>query len=452
MKKESWTETYRSISENIALEFKRHAELNDPQKNADYHYYLRVVDATADRNDLEISLQMLSKMLHEFYGTAPIIIIDEYDTPIQQGHLRGFYDEVILFVRNLFSGGLKDNKHLSFGFLTGILRVAKESIFSGLNNLTINSILDDKYSQYFGFTADEVREMARYYHAEEKMEEIAAWYDGYCFGKTEIFNPWSVINYFRNDCRPGAYWQSTGSNEIIGEVLTEAGEEIYDRLQRLLQGESFVTYIDTSVIYPQIRSNPSSVYSFLLIAGYLKALDTGLSVTGDFMCEVALPNREIRLIYNKEILQKCSHIIPAAASISIQEALYTGNVSSLKTELHKLLRESVSYYDTAGENFYHGLVLGLCAAMSDRYYVTSNRESGYGRYDIQLMPKENDFPGILIELKAMKHCDHLKSLAAEALQQIKEQSYTAEMQAKGITNICKYGVAFSGKDVEICME
>ena len=136
------------------------------------------------------------------------------------------------------------------------------------------------------------------------MEEIAAWYDGYCFGKTEIFNPWSVINYFRNDCRPGAYWQSTGSNEIIGEVLTEAGEEIYDRLQRLLQGESFVTYIDTSVIYPQIRSNPSSVYSFLLIAGYLKALDTGLSVTGDFMCEVALPNREIRLIYNKEILQK----------------------------------------------------------------------------------------------------------------------------------------------------
>ena len=452
VKKESWTETYRSISENIAMEFKRHAELNDPQKNADYHYYLRVVDGTADRNDLEISLQMLSKMLHESYGTAPIIIIDEYDTPIQQGHLRGFYDEVILFVRNLFSGGLKDNKHLSFGFLTGILRVAKESIFSGLNNLTINSILDDKYSQYFGFTADEVREMARYYHAEEKMEEIAAWYDGYCFGKTEIFNPWSVINYFRNDCRPGAYWQSTGSNEIIGEVLTEAGEEIYDRLQRLLQGESFVTYIDTSVIYPQIRSNPSSVYSFLLIAGYLKALDTGLSVTGDFMCEVALPNREIRLIYNKEILQKCSHIIPAAASISIQEALYTGNVLSLKTELHKLLRESVSYYDTAGENFYHGLVLGLCAAMSDRYYVTSNRESGYGRYDIQLMPKEHDFPGILIELKAMKHCDHLKSLAAEALQQIKEQSYAAEMQAKGITNICKYGVAFSGKYVEICME
>ena len=452
VKKENWNETYRSIYENISLEFKRHAELNDSQRNSDYEYYIRIVGGTADQNDLEISLQMLSKMLHDFHGIAPVIIIDEYDTPIQQGHLRGFYEEVVLFVRNLFSGGLKDNKHLSFGFLTGILRVAKESIFSGLNNLTINSILDNKYSSYFGFTADEVLEMARYYHAEDKFEEITTWYDGYRFGETEIFNPWSVINYFRNDCRPGAYWQSTGSNEIIGEVLTEAGSDVYDRLQRLLQGESFLTYIDTSVIYPQIQKNPSSIYSFLLVAGYLKSLHTGLSVTGDFMCEVALPNREIQLVYNKEILQKFSQIVPLGASISIQEALYTGNPSLLKEELRKLLLESVSCYDTVGENFYHGLLLGLCAALSDQYYVTSNRESGYGRYDIQLMPKNKRFPGILIELKARKNRSELEFFASEALRQIKDMNYDAEMKAKGITNICKYGVAFCGKDVEICME
>ena len=452
VKKENWQETYRSLYENILLEFKRHTELDDSQKNTDYRYYARIVDGTADRNDLEISLQMLSKMLHDFHGTAPVIIIDEYDTPIQQGHLCGFYDEVVLFIRNLFSGGLKDNKHLSFGFLTGILRVAKESIFSGLNNLAINSILDNKYSQYFGFTAEEVSEMAHYYHAEDKLDEITAWYDGYRFGDTEIFNPWSVINYFRNDMRAGAYWQSTGSNEIIGEVLTEADEDIYGRLQKLLQGESVLTYIDTGVIYPQIQNNPSSVYSFLLVAGYLKALHTDLSVTGDFMCEVAIPNREIRLVYNKEILQKFSQIVPARASISIQEALYTGDVSKLREEFHRLLLESASCYDTAGENFYHGLVLGLCATLNDRYFVTSNREAGQGRYDIQLMPKDTRLPGILIELKATKNRSNLKSLAAEALKQINEKEYTAELKAKGITSIYKYGVSFSGKDVEICME
>ncbi|MCI8713565.1 MAG: AAA family ATPase [Ruminococcus sp.] len=175
--------------------------------------------------------------------------------------MRGFYDKVILFMRNLFSGGLKDNRHLSYGFLTGILRVDKEGIFSGLNNLKVNSILDNQYSGYFGFMPEEVKAIARYYHAEEKYAEICAWYDGYRLGETEIFNPWSVINYFGNGCQPKAFWRSTGNNEIIGEILAHAGEEIYERLNALLQGESFLTYIDTEVIYPQIRNNPSSVYS-----------------------------------------------------------------------------------------------------------------------------------------------------------------------------------------------
>ena len=393
-------------------------------------------------------------MLHEHHGVKPIIIIDEYDIPIQQGHMRGFYDEVILFMRNLFSGGLKDNRHLSYGFLTGILRVAQESIFSGLNNLKINSILDNKYSEYFGFTADEVKKMAAYYGASGKFEEICEWYDGYRFGKSDIFNPWSVINYFSYECEPRAFWQSKGSNDIIGEVLANADEDIYERLYALLKGEKFLTYIDTGVIYPQIKNNPSTIYSFLLVAGYLKAVTTNASFTSDFMCEVALPNREIAFVYNKEILQKLDNVIPQATSVSIQEAIFSNDADKLQKYLHRLLIQSASCYDTVGENFYHGLVLGLCAMLDKHYYVTSNRESGEGRYDIQLMPRDANRPGVLIELKAEKDCsqDKLKELSQTALQQIHDRRYDTEMSVKGVIKIFKYGVAFCGKNVEITAE
>ena len=451
VKKESWEETYDAIAKIIRLEFKRHSELADSERISDKTFYEKIVGFNANRNDYETSLFMLSQMLHEHHGKAPVIIIDEYDTPIQQGHVKGYYDEVIGFMRNLFSGGLKDNKHLSFGFMTGILRVAKESIFSGLNNLTINSILDNKYSEYFGFTQDEVKMMAEYYGAPEKYDEILAWYDGYKFGDTEIFNPWSVINYFRNECQARAYWQSTGSNDIIGEILGEATEDIYKRLNALLQGESFLTYIDTGVIYPQIKNNPSSVYSFLLVAGYLKVVRSDSAFGGDFMCEVALPNKEITFVYNKEILSKLNNIIPQATAIAIQEAIYSGDGESLQEQLGKLLIQSASCYDTAGENFYHGLVLGLCAMLDNRYIITSNRESGEGRYDISLCPKDSKMPGIIIELKAEKDADEkeLKELAKVALKQIIDKKYDTEMQTKGIKNVIKYGVAFSGKHVEI---
>ncbi|MBQ2876502.1 MAG: AAA family ATPase [Clostridia bacterium] len=451
VKKESWEETYDAIAKIIRLEYKRHSKLADSERISDKTFYEKIVGFNANRNDYETSLFMLSQMLHEHYGKAPVIIIDEYDTPIQQGHVKGYYDEVIGFMRNLFSGGLKDNKHLSFGFMTGILRVAKESIFSGLNNLTINSILDNKYSEYFGFTQDEVKMMAEYYGAPEKYDEILAWYDGYKFGDTEIFNPWSVINYFRNECQARAYWQSTGSNDIIGEILGEATEDIYKRLNALLQGESFLTYIDTGVIYPQIKNNPSSVYSFLLVAGYLKVVRSDSAFGGDFMCEVALPNKEITFVYNKEILSKLNNIIPQATAIAIQEAIYSRDGESLQEQLGKLLIQSASCYDTAGENFYHGLVLGLCAMLDNRYIITSNRESGEGRYDISLCPKDSKMPGIIIELKAEKDADEkeLKELAKAALKQIIDKKYDTEMQTKGIKNVVKYGVAFSGKHVEI---
>lgn len=453
VKKDTWDKTLNHIIQIITSEYKRHTELANSEKILDKDYYDMVIAGTTDKNLFDSSLYMLSKMLHEHYGVAPVVIIDEYDTPIQQGHTLGFYDEVILFMRNLFSGVLKDNKHLSYGFLTGILRVAKESIFSGLNNLTINSILENKYSEYFGFTPDEVREMADYYSAEDKYDELCKWYDGYRFGNSEIFNPWSVINYFRNDCQPRAYWQATGSNEIIGEVLSGIDEEITFKLNKLIQGETIVSAIDTGVIYPQVKNNPSSVFSFLLVAGYLKSMKSSIAVGGDFMCEVALPNKEISFVYRKEILQKLQYIVPQSSVISVQEALYSADSDMLKKSLETLLLQSASCFDTVGENFYHGFMLGLCAAL-EPYKSTSNKESGKGRYDIQLRPLVKSLPGIIIELKSAKNCSEkeLKELSTTALKQINDKKYDTELKSAGINNIVKYGVAFSGKNVAIVSE
>ncbi len=451
----TWAETYDFLVMILRKEFERHCELANSNElsEAEKNEYFKILNGNAKEVDMMMSLANLSRMLHEHYKEKAIIIIDEYDTPIQQGYVKGFYDDVILFMRNLFSGGLKDNNHLVFGFLTGILRVAKESIFSGLNNLTINSILDNKYSEYFGFTPKEVKEMAEYYKATDKYGEICEWYDGYRFGKADIFNPWSVINYFSNACEPRAFWQSTGSNDIISEVIAEADTEIYEKLTSLVNGGSFTTYIDTGVIYPQIKNNPSTIYSFLLVAGYLKASKTAFAFNGDFMCEVALPNKEISFAYNKEILRKLDNIIPQSTAISIQEAIYSGDAIKLQTSIQTLLTQSVSCYDTAGENFYHGFMLGLCALLSGSY-TTSNRESGDGRYDIQLMPKNNLLPGIIIELKAEKGCsgELLKRLSETALKQIDDKRYDTEMTAKGVKTIYKYGVAFSGKTVEVAKE
>ena len=454
VKCESWESTYDLICQILRNEVQRHSELLSSNRISAYDkkYLESILSGSASEIDIAMTFMNLSRMLDAHYDKAPIIIIDEYDTPIQQGHTLGYYDKVISFMRNLFSGGLKDNKHLSFGFLTGILRVAKESIFSGLNNLVINSVLDNKYSAYFGFTPDEVREMARYYGVSEKYDEICEWYDGYRFGNSEIFNPWSVINYFNNECKPKAFWLSTGSNDIIGEIITQADQDIYDKLTSLVSGNTIVSYIDTSVTYPQIKQNPSAIYSFLLVAGYLNAVKAESSYGIDYMCELALPNKEITFVYSKEILQKLDHIIPQSIAISVQEAIYSGDSKRIQALIHNLLLQSASSFDTVGENFYHGFMLGLCAMLSGSY-TTSNRESGEGRYDIQLLPRDAKLPGILIELKAEKNCseDELKKLSETALQQINDRKYDTEMTSMGITAIHKYGVAFSGKSVEVAV-
>ena len=452
VKHNSWDNTFANIGSIISSEYCRHSDLSKSPKldKKQKDFYDKMVSEKFSAVDLERSLLYLSEMLKKHYGEGAVIIIDEYDTPIQSGHTNGFYDDVIAFMRNLLSGCFKDNKSLAFGFLTGILRVAKESIFSGLNNLTINSVLDNKYSEYFGFTANEVKEMAAYYSAPDRFGEVCEWYDGYRFGKTEIFNPWSVINYFSNDCEPRAFWLSTGSNDIIGEIIKEADNEIYERLSSLVNGGSFTTYIDTSVIYPQIKNNPSSIYSFLLMAGYLKVVKSSVSISGDFMCEVALPNKEISLVYRKEILQKLENLIPQATAIAVEEAIFSGNGEKLRDIISNFLIQSVSAFDAAGENFYHGFMLGVCALFGNSY-LTSNRESGDGRYDIALSPKVSNLPGIIIELKAEKNCNEneLQELAKTALKQINDKKYDTDLKSKGVKTIYKYGVAFSGKHVAV---
>ncbi len=452
----NWQDTFKKIRKLISLEFMRHSELetSDALNAYEKQQYCRIAGDTADEMDYQMGLQILSLLLHKHWGQEAVVIIDEYDTPIQQGYSCSFYAEIINFMRNFFSGGLKDNPHLAFGFLTGILRVAKESIFSGLNNLKINSILDNRYSEYFGFTSGEVQKMAEYYGASGQYQVLCDWYDGYRFGDTDIFNPWSVIGFFNNSCRPKAFWQSTGSNDIIREVLASATPDIMERLEALMKGESFITHIDTGVIYPQIQKNPSSVYSFLLVAGYLKAVSCSQTYGEDYLCEVALPNKEISFVYSKEILSQLESIIPRPAAIAVQEAIYKMDADTLQKTLENFLLQTISFHDAANETFYHGLILGMCAVTDNSYRVVSNREAGEGRFDIQMIPLNRQLPGIVIELKSGKNCteSHLEELARTALRQINNLKYDAELQSMKLPSIIRIGIAFSGKKARIAAE
>ncbi len=441
----NWQETYEMITKLITQEFRRHIELETSERLNEYEkaQYAELAKGTADSADYQFSLQTLSLLLHKHYGKEAIIIIDEYDTPIQQGHTEGFYKEVIEFMRNFFSGGLKDNSHLAYGFLTGILRVAKESIFSGLNNLTVNSILDEQYSAYFGFTKEEVRQMLEYYGRGDKFDEVCEWYDGYLFGSTEIFNPWSVINYVSEDCFPKAFWQSTGSNDVIGEIVGAANDEVTENLYRLLSGKTVTSYIDTGVIYPEVQNNPYSIYSFLLVAGYLKVAKVYPQHDGNYMCDVAIPNKEIAFVYGKEVLSKTGR---TSTAISIQQAIFSNDAVKLQKLLEDFMLSSISAFDGSNESFYHGMMLGLCAVLSSRYRIRSNAESGYGRFDIALIPLSKSDPGFIFEFKyAKKNNDDLDALANKALAQIVEKKYETELNAQGVSKITKIGIAFSGK-------
>lgn len=304
----TWQEMYESLSLSIRSEFKRHMEILEMNhvSDIDKAFFGRMLKGDVSKVECEASLGQLSHMLADAYKARAIVIIDEYDTPIQQGYSNGYYDEVIAFTRNLFSTVLKDNNSLEFGILTGILRIAKESLFSGLNNLIVNTILDEKYSEYFGFTAHEVEIMAKYYGQENKLREIEEWYNGYLFGKVGIYNPWSVISYFNNNCIPKAFWSRTSSNDMILDIIRNGKNGVQKSLMDLLEDKPIHTVVDTDLVYPEITSSEDTIYSFLLATGYLKIKEE-IGIIGDSpICALTIPNKEIKQVFKKELLDHFS--------------------------------------------------------------------------------------------------------------------------------------------------
>ena len=448
-----WKDMYESLSMTLRNEFKRHRDVleNDNVSEMDKNFFRKMLDDNVSEVECEASLGMLSHILADAYGTRVVVIIDEYDTPIQQGYSYGYYDEVIAFMRNLFSAVLKDNASLEFGILTGILRIAKESLFSGLNNLIVNTILEENYSEYFGFTAQDVKEMSEYYDCEEKIGEIGEWYDGYLFGKSEIYNPWSVISYFNNNCVPKAFWSRTSSNDMILDIIRTGDSEMQRSLMKLLQNAPVQGVIDTDIIYPEIESSEDTIYSFLMMTGYLKIAEVVNTLDDRPVCSLLIPNKEIKSVFKKEILDNLSKDLSQSVIRNFQLALKTNNKDLLQSMLRQYLLQSASCFDTAHENFYHGMMLGLLAIMSDDYQITSNRESGEGRFDIQLKPFSKEHPGIIMEFKALDNADEsrLAECAEDAMKQIRDKGYTADLVTNGISDIRIYGIAFSRKKATV---
>ena len=453
IKARKWQYAFDALKYIISVEYMRHSELKRSSEieEADIELYNRIVKNQAGYMEYVFSLQALSRMLHQHHKQAPVIIIDEYDTPIQEGFVNGYYDDAVEFIRSFFSAALKDNPHARQIVMTGILRIAKESIFSGLNNIRVFSVLDKKFSEFFGFTTSEVQQMAAYYEQTDKLPELKAWYDGYKFGDTEIFNPWSVINYFSNNCQAMPYWVQTSANTIIQEILKTYNDDTYRNLHALLGKTEVQSIVRTNIIYPKLKEPQTNILGFLLMTGYLKSTSTELDARGDYICRLSIPNKEIKTIYYNEILSLLTKDIGENTVMNLANALYDKDAAKIKEALNKFMLKTISYYDNLKENYYHGLMLGLLAIGESNYDIRSNRESGLGRYDIQLIPKKSALPGIIIEVKAADKDAgvELSKLAQTALKQIDEKKYDTELCAQGVNDIIKYGVAFKGKTVEI---
>ena len=446
-----WKEAYGSLAIDIGKEFKRHAacmESLPPGKERED--YVDICERRADSTLLENSLKVLVDALHRHYKEDVVVLIDEYDTPVTTASANGYYEEMVAFMRAFLPGALKDNAHVKMGVMTGVLRVAKEGMLSGLNNLNVFTVFDEPFSEYFGFTEDEVEEMARYYGREDKLPEIRSWYDGYVFGGREVYNPWSVLYYFNAGCVAKPYWLDTSSNDIIAELVETLPFDMAKTLELLMKDKSAIVPMTSELgPYQYIRDTPQTLYALLVSAGYLKP-------KGDIVnerCAVEIPNREVRHVFLKDILYKLRKASRSSeAENELENTFLTRDIDAFRTYIEEFLLESASYFDASAEGFYHGLVLGMISFMRDVYVITSNRESGYGRFDIMLKPRaeHRDFPAVVIEVKAAKtEADDLDALAAEARRQIDEKNYAASLVAEGVTDIMKFGIAFFAKRAAI---
>ena len=393
------------------------------------------------------ALELLLHLLNRHYGRKPILLLDEYDTPIQQGWQYGFYDHVVEFMRVLLTKALKTNPSLDFAVLTGVLRISKESIFSDLNNLQVDSILSPRYPEAFGFTPDEVNRMAQDFGWQDKLPEIKDWYDGYRLRGREIYNPWSVLQYFANDCEPRPYWVNTSGNAILAELMRSIDDEHAATLESLLQGGNVQAFLREGVIYSDIGDDEDALYTMLVTTGYLTV--AGEQRIGyETQYDLCLPNKEIQSLFADEILRRFRHYQKKSALVRLMQALLAGDTEKAQNGLSKFLESMVSAFDTsAKESFYHGFVLGMTAVLVPDYEVQSNREAGYGRFDVAVFPKDTAKTGLLLEFKTADHDAELADRAEAALKQIKERDYMAPFRARGIGQVHQYGVAFCGKQV-----
>jgi len=419
--------------------------------------YDAVLAGTASILELQSALKFLIRYLYQHYGKKVILLLDEYDIPIQSGYMHEYYDEAVNLIRGLLSPALKDNSDLHKAVLTGVLRVSKESLFSGFNNLIVYSVLDQRYAEYFGFTETEVESLLIERHLEHKLPDIKHWYNGYQIGDQVIYNPWSIVSCINNYGILQSYWVNTSDNVLVKRLLINARLNVKEKIQSLMQGSPIEVTINEHFVFGELASEESTVWSLLLMTGYLKVMTQKLTSDGLKRCQVHIPNWEVYGLFVRFIKEWLADSRGMEWYNGFLEQLLNGEVSMLEVDLQSMMESIASVHDMAREPeaFYQGFLLGLTACLHrGEYAVQSNRESGYGRYDIAVIPKDREKIAVLMELKSIAKPsgaldDALITGAEAALTQIEERHYIADLRQLGIRRICKIGIAMYGKQVKV---
>ena len=442
---------FQCIREEISNEFKRHKYIieSDVLKTEKEHF-MKIVNNDKDMSLYITALKFLSDCLNKYHNEKVIILIDEYDVPLENAFFDGFYKEMISFIRSLFESALKTNSSLEFSVITGCLRISKEIIFTGLNNLKILSILDDRYAEHFGFTDDEVIKICEDYNIQQKYETIKQWFNGYIFGETNVYNPWSVMQYV-DDLKaninrlPKSYWANTSSNSIVKSLIERADDITKGEIEALIEGKTIEKPIHEDITYDDVYDNLDNLWNFMFFTGYFKKISERMDEnTQENFVELAIPNLEVKYIFRTKILKWFNEHIKLCDMTKMFNAIINKNVELFEIELNKLLLDTISFND-AYENFYHGFLAGVLSNMKG-YIVKSNREGGTGRSDLFIKSVSRRGIAIVVEFKIANNIDDLEKKADEAIKQIEDRKYEMELRSEGYKNIFKYGIAFYKKD------